>query len=52
MPVAAGLWAALGTFWTIFAWYHQEIVVPSTAPVNLTAEVTLEDVGYDEQKKT
>jgi hypothetical protein len=49
VPVAAAFWAALGTFWTIFAWYHQEIVVPSTAPVNLTTEVTLEDVGTGTQ---
>jgi hypothetical protein len=45
LPVAATLWTALGTFWTIFAWYHQEIVVPSTAPVNLTTEIALENVG-------
>ncbi len=49
VPVAAGLWAALGTFWTIFAWYHQEIVVPSTAPVNLTTEITLEAAGSRSQ---
>jgi hypothetical protein len=45
VPLVAALWAALGTFWTIFAWYHQEVVVPSTAPVNLTTEVSLENVG-------
>jgi hypothetical protein len=45
VPVAAGLWAALGTFWSIYAWYHQEVVVPSTAPVNLTTDVTVEEVG-------
>jgi hypothetical protein len=49
LPAAAALWAALGTFWTIFAWYHQEIVVPSTAPVNLTTEVTVEQVGFADQ---
>jgi hypothetical protein len=51
VPAAAALWAALGTFWTIFAWYHQEIVVPSTAPVNLTTEVTLERVGQQSSGK-
>jgi hypothetical protein len=45
VPIAAGLWAALGTFWSIYAWYHQEIVVPSTAPVNLTTDVTVDEVG-------
>lgn len=45
VPVAAGLWAALGTFWSIYAWYHQEVVVPSAAPVNLTTQVTVQEVG-------
>ena len=49
VPVAVALWTALGTLWTIFAWYHQEIVVPSTAPVNLATEVTLEEVGFGGQ---
>jgi hypothetical protein len=46
LTIAAGLWAALGTFWSIYAWYHQEVVVPSTAPVNLTTEVSVEEVGF------
>jgi len=48
-PVAVALWAALGTFWSAFAWYHQEYIVPSTAPVNLITEVTLEEVGFSGQ---
>jgi hypothetical protein len=45
VPVTAAIWAALGTFWSIFAWYHQEVVVPSAAPVNLTTEVTVQEAG-------
>jgi len=41
VPATAALWAALGTFWSIFAWYHQEVVVPANAPVNLIADVTV-----------
>jgi hypothetical protein len=47
VPAVAALWAALGTFWTIFAWYHQEVVVPSAAPVNLVTDVTVQEVGVD-----
>jgi hypothetical protein len=47
--VAVALWAVLGTLWTIFVWYHQEFIVPSTAPVNLTTDVTLEEVGFGGQ---
>jgi hypothetical protein len=44
LPAAAAIWAALGTFWSIFAWYHQEVVVPSGAPVNLVANVTVAEM--------
>ena len=44
LPVTAALWAALGTFWSIFAWYHQEVLVPSNAPVNLIADVTVAEL--------
>lgn len=47
VPTVAAIWAALGTFWTIFAWYHHEVVVPSTAPVNLVTEVTVQQVSRD-----
>jgi hypothetical protein len=45
VPIAAAIWAALGTFWSIFAWYHQEVVVPAAAPVNLTTDVTVQEAG-------
>ena len=44
LPAAAAIWAALGTFWSIFAWYHQEVLVPSGAPVNLVADVTVAEL--------
>ena len=47
VPIVAALWAAIGTFWTIFAWYHQEVVVPAAAPVNLVTDVTVQEVGMN-----
>lgn len=50
VPIVAALWAALGTFWTIFAWYHQEVVVPAAAPVNLVTDVTVQEVGMNSRE--
>lgn len=44
LPAVAAIWAALGTFWSIFAWYHQEVLVPSGAPVNLVADITVAEL--------
>ena len=38
----------MGGLWTYWTWYHAQIIVPSTAPVNVTTEVSVKTAGPKE----
>ena len=35
----------MGGIWTYYSWYYKEILIPSTAPVNVTTELTVKEAG-------
>lgn len=45
VPILAAIWTALGSVWTYYTWYYQEIIIAKAAPVNLTTKVSLEKAG-------
>ena len=42
--IAAGMTVIAG-FFTYFAWYYKEVLIPSTAPVNVTTELIVKEAG-------
>jgi hypothetical protein len=46
LPVAASVWTVIGAFWGYYTWYYKEIWLPSTAPINVTTNVTVKEAGF------
>lgn len=42
----------MGGLWTYYTWYYKEILIPRTAPVNLTTQVAIEEAGYGTSGKS
>jgi hypothetical protein len=45
LPFVAAGWTVIGGFWTYYTWYYKEILIPSTAPVNITTQLDVKQAG-------
>lgn len=45
LPILAAIWTGFAAVWTYWTWYYEQVYVPSTAPVNITTEVSAESAG-------
>jgi len=46
--IAVGMTVIAG-FFTYFAWYYKEVLIPSTAPVNVTTELIVKEAAQKAQ---